>query len=443
MRLLKQSNRYVVRLAGLVTFSAIAFYPLPGPSQTLTEKFLTMERNLEQEFEDHFSEDLAEVTQTPPDIAQTLTRIAQETKTKPAVLWVIPRQDHLHLVLLTPGGEPIVRDLYDVPTPKLRQTVQQFHQEVSNPNRKSSKVAAQQLHQWIIEPFEVDYFQAQEIDTILFCLGKGVRGMPLAALHDGEQFLIEKYNLSRIPAFNLIQTDYQPLKQGQLLAMGASEFQEQQPLPAVPTELSTILWALKAGRSGPEQWQGRSYLNEAFTLPRLQQMLASEPFDVVHLATHAEFRPGHPRQSYIQFWDTRLGLDQTDDVDWDLPPLELLVLSACRTALGDDAAELGFAGLALKAGVKSALASLWYVSDFGTFTLMSEFYQHLGVTTTKAAALREAQLKMLNGDIRVEDDQLVLSNGKVDLPPELQNSGLDDLSHPFYWAGFSMVSSPW
>ena len=438
----KYSSLRTVFLICLGILLAIALHALPVQSQTLSEKILNMERGLEQEFEDYFGEDLAEVTQTPDEIAQTLARVGDETGTKPAVLWSIPRTDHLHLVLITPTGTPIVRDLYDVPTPRLRRTVQRFRQEVSNPNRPSPMVAARQLHEWMIEPFEQDYLKPEGIDTLLFCLGKGLRGVPLTALYDGNKFLVEKYSLSRIPAFNLIQTDYQAMNQRQILAMGASEFQDQQDLPAVPTELSTIMWALGEQRLMADQWEGESRLNQQFTLPAFQQLLRDNQFDVVHLATHAEFRPGHPEQSYIQFWDTQLALDRADQVNWTMPPLELLVLSACRTALGDDDAELGFAGLALKSGVKSAMASLWYVSDFGTLALMSEFYQHLGLTT-KSAALREAQLKMLHGDIRVEDNQLVLSGGRIDLPPELQDAQIEDLSHPFYWAGFTLISSPW
>lgn len=410
---------------------------------TVTEQVLTMERRLEQEFETYFGEDLAEVTQTPDDIAQILAQVGAETGTNPAVMWVIPKQDHLRLVLITSRGETIPKALFEVTPRLLERAVQQFRQEVSNPNRRSPMVGAHQLYKWMIEPYEADYLQAEGIDTLLFCLGKGVRGIPLSALYDGDSFLVESYNIARIPAFNLIQTDYQPLDKRQILAMGASEFSSQTPLPAVPTELSTILWSLESSRRMADQWQGQRLLNQDFTVSALKREVETQPFDVVHLATHAEFRPGSPDQSYIQFWDQRLGLDQTSEVDWDLPPLELLVLSACRTALGDDTAELGFAGLALKSGVKSALASLWYVSDFGTLALMSEFYQHLGITPTKAEALRNAQLNMLNGTVKVENNQLVLSEGRVDLPPELRDVEVDDLSHPFYWAGFSLISSPW
>lgn len=416
---------------------------LPAWSQTLSEKVLAMEQNLGQEFETYFGKALAEVNQPPEAIAQTLAQLDQATGTKSAVLWVIPRGDHLHLVLLTAKGEPIVRDLYDVPDTTLRRMVNQFHMETHGSPTPGSMTAAQQLYQWIIAPYADDYLAAEGIDTLLFCLGNGLRSLPLAALHDGEQFLIEKYNITRIPAFNLIETDYVELKRGTILAMGASEFQDQLPLPAVPTELTNILWELRSGRPPQARWQGASFLNEAFTLSHFRQLLTTQRPTVVHLATHAAFQPGQPNQSYIQFWDARLRLDEARQVEWNNPPLELLVLSACRTAIGDDQAELGFAGLALKAGVKSALASLWNVNDKATLVLMSEFYRQLGTTSTKAAALRQAQLRMLRGEVRAEGDQLLLSRGAVPLPPALQDNSAGDLSAPYYWAGFTLISSPW
>lgn len=416
---------------------------LPAWSQTLSEKVLAMERGVEKEFEAYFGENLADVTQAPDDIAKTLRRVAQQTGTKPAVIWAIPRGSHLHLVLITPAGKPIVRDLYEVPDAVLRRAVNDFHLEMHNSPTQTKMVAAEQLHRWMIEPFEADYLKAEGIDTLLFCLGNGLRSLPLAALYDGKQFLLEKYSLTRIPAFNLIQTDYVPLQQGQLLAMGASQFQEQPPLPAVPTELSNIVRELQATNSSKHQWKGQTFLNQNFTLPNLQRLIKTQPPTVVHLATHAVFKAGKPDNSYIQLWDSRLGLNNLRSVNWGRPPLELLVLSACRTAIGDDQAELGFAGIALKSGVKSVLASLWNVSDEGTLALMSEFYRQLGTTSTKAEALRQAQLRMLRGQVRIEGKKLILSRGALPLPPVLNEQPTQDLSAPYYWAGFTLISSPW
>lgn len=426
------------------TLMISVFSILPAQAQTLSEKILAMEQGLEQEFEGYFGADLAEVTQAPEEIAQTLQRLAQETGTQPAVIWVIPRETELHLVLMMPGGTPIVRDLKDVPANHIREVVDAFHLEIHGAPNPGNLTAAQQLYDWIVGTFEAEYLQPQGIDTILFCLGNGVRSIPLAALSDGDQFLIEKYSLTRIPAFNLIQTDYVDLHRGKILAMGASEFREQNPLPAVPTELSNVLWGLKSARPADAQWQGRSFLNQQFTLANLKLLIGAQSPNIVHLATHAVFRSGRPENSYIQFWDTRLSLTEMRGINWGTTqPLEILVLSACRTAIGDDEAELGFAGLALEAGVKSAVASIWNVSDEGTLALMSEFYQQLGTTSTKAEALRQAQLLMLRGDVRIEADQIHLSRGNVPLPAELSTTATPDLSSPYYWAAFTLISSPW
>lgn len=164
---------------------------------------------------------------------------------------------------------------------------------------------------------------------------------------------------------------------------------------------------------------------------------------MVHLATHAVFQPGEPDNSYIQLWDARLQLNHIRQIDWGSLPVELLVLSACRTAIRDDEAELGFAGLALELGAKSVLGSLWDISDAGTLALMNKFYRQLGTTSTKAEALQQAQLRMLRGEVQVEGDRLLLSQSAIPLPSELRHEATDDLSAPYYWAGFTMISSPW
>jgi CHAT domain-containing protein len=131
------------------------------------------------------------------------------------------------------------------------------------------------------------------------------------------------------------------------------------------------------------------------------------------------------------------------ELGWDNPPVELLVLSGCKTALGDEQAELGFAGLAVQAGVKSAIASLWSVSDEGTLGLMTELYQKLKQAPIKAEALRQAQVSMIKGKVRLKGGQLVTSTKAVPLPPELSKLGNKNLEHPYFWASFTMIGSPW
>ena len=121
----------------------------------------------------------------------------------------------------------------------------------------------------------------------------------------------------------------------------------------------------------------------------------------------------------------------------------MFVLSACQTALGDKDAELGFAGLAITSGVRSALASLWKVSDEGTMGLMAEFYQQLQTTTTKAEALRQAQLAMLRGEVRLEGGNLVTPKRNFPLNGELKGLDNQQLTHPFFWSAFTMIGNPW
>jgi CHAT domain-containing protein len=212
--------------------------------------------------------------------------------------------------------------------------------------------------------------------------------------------------------------------------MGASQFEQLPPLLATAIEVPAIAQQI---------WRGSAFLNERFTLANLLQQRRSYPYEIVHLATHAEFLPGDPRESYIQFWDRRLTLDRIKELSLQNPPVQLLVLSACRTALGDPDAELGFAGLAIQSGARSAIASLWAVSDAATLVLMTEFYQRLGNSPIKADALRQAQLAMLRQNVRLDNSFIA----KTPLPPELQTTANADLSHPFYWAAFTVVGNPW
>jgi CHAT domain-containing protein len=310
----------------------------------------------------------------------------------------------------------------------LEEVVTEFRRTVQNTRSPTSYLQpAQQLYDWLIRPFESE-LAALEIDTLVFSLNAGLRTLPLAALHDGEQFLVEKYSLGQIPSVSLTNSDYQPLHQAQTLVMGASEFQTLAPLPAVPHEAAAIATLFNS----------EVHLNDAFTRKNLETQSRDRAFEIVHLATHAEFKGSHDADSYIQLWgDEQIPPQNLRDLRWyDAPQVELLVLSACVTAVGDRDAELGFAGLAVQAGVKSALASLWYVSDLGTFTLMSKFYQHLRDTdiTIKAEALRQGQLALLRREVDL--------SAMPSLPFGLGVSGVN-MSHPYYWSGFMMVGSPW
>jgi CHAT domain-containing protein len=395
-----------------------------------------IEQTWEKQFEDYFQVNFSNESTTVTKIAETLSQITQKTGKKPALLYIVPRPQQLELILITPEGKPIHKRVPEAKREAIQKQIQQMTRALINPVFRDSNqylAPAQQLYKWTIAPLEAD-LQAQGINTLMFCVGGGLRTVPFAALHDGNQFLIEKYSFSRIPAFKLTNMVYADLRKSSVLAMGASEFKDKNPLPAVPVELSTITKDL---------WQGNSFLNQDFTIANLESQRASQPYQIIHLATHAEFQPGDPSNSYIQFWDQRLTLDRMKQLPWSNPPLELLVLSACETAIGDEQAELGFAGLAIQAKAKSAIASLWQVSDAGTLGLMTQFYQELKTAPIKAEALRQAQIAMLKGQVRMEGGKLHAPSGTISLPPELAAIGDENFSSPYYWAAFTIIGSPW
>ncbi|MEB3826889.1 CHAT domain-containing protein, partial [Phormidium sp. CCY1219] len=368
-------------------------------------------------------------------IQDKLRAIANLTGTQPAIIYTFMRDEQLDLVLVPPQGVPIYKTVPEAKRDLILEKMSQFRQDITNPlkrNRTDYLVLAQQFHDWIIAPLETD-IQLQNIDILMFSMDGGMRTLPVAALHDRAEFLVEKYRVGLIPSVNLTDTRYESLDNARVLAMGASKFTDKIALPAVPVELSAILTI----------WPGKSFLNEAFTFSNLKLQREKEPFRLVHLATHSEFNPGNPEESYIQLWDGRLSLDRVRELNWNSPPVELLVLSACRTAVGDENAELGFAGLAVNAGVKSALASLWYVNDEGTLGLMSEFYHQLRAVSVKAEALRRSQVAMIRGEIRVQQGELIYAGDRIPLPPPLASVSYQELSHPYYWAGFTAIGSPW
>jgi CHAT domain-containing protein len=226
------------------------------------------------------------------------------------------------------------------------------------------------------------------------------------------------------------------VKQAAVFAAGISEaVGGQVALPMVKGEIGAI------GQLWP---RSSTVLNEKTTLNRLEGARKDNPFRIVHLATHANFTAGNPKAAYIQLWDQRLQLEQLKKLNWNDPPVELLVLSACRTALGDRQAELGFAGIAVQSGVKSVVASLWYVSDTATTALSSEFYGQLSRASSKAEALRMAQVGLLRGKVKPVGDNITgLSQGLVVAIPEEASVNDADFRHPYYWAAFTLVGNPW
>jgi len=370
---------------------------------------------------------------------QTITSVpdgAEVTPNNTSLLRSLTPQpsDRLELILISADGHPIRRSV-NITRAEVLNMADQFRRTVTNVlSNQDYLPSANQMYQWLIKPIAAD-LAAQDIKHLAFVMDTGLRSIPIAALYDGDQFIIENYSVGLMPSLSLTDTRYQDVRDDSVLAMGASRFRDKTSLPGVPIELKVI---------ADQVWQGESFLNEEFTLNNLKQARRQRAYGIVHLATHAEFQPGKPVNSYIQLWDNnKIKLDQMWQLDWHKPTVELLVLSACRTALGDEEAELGFTGLAVQAGVKSALGSLWYVSDEGTLGLMTTFYETLKDSSTKAEALRKAQLAMLSGEVKREGDRLITNKSSILLPSDFPTSSNKNYRHPYYWSSFTLIGNPW
>jgi CHAT domain-containing protein len=270
---------------------------------------------------------------------------------------------------------------------------------------------ARNLYDWLIRPIE-PALEGREIDTLVFVPEGLLRTVPLAALQDREskQYLIERYALAITPSLTL--TEPRPIDRGsvRLLAAGISESVQGYPaLEAVAQEIAVV------GESFP----GEQLMNDSFRAARFESEVTGKPFGIIHIASHGEFS-ADSAESYVLTFDGRMSMDQL--ADWVATtrfrtehPLELLTLSACETASGDERAALGLAGVALRAGARSALATLWSVQDQASADLISEFYTQLrDPKISRADALQAAQVKILR---------------------------TRHFRHPGYWAPFVLISS--
>lgn len=223
-----------------------------------------------------------------------------------------------------------------------------------------------------------------------------------------------------------------------VLSMGASEFQGLAPLPLVPKEL--------ANTSPPER--SDLFLNKAFT-PDVMLMKAGEPqYRQVHLATHAEFLPGGPAKSTIYSGTGPVSLTRFAALRQRRQgvPLDIFSLSACRTALGNNDSELGFSGLALQSGSRSALGTLWYVDDVAAAAFFIQFYRYLDRGMPKAEALQRTRDAFIKGLVRLQQDRIVGTEAEpllANLNPAEQRRVSRGLQHPFYWAGIELLGTPW
>ena len=293
------------------------------------------------------------------------------------------------------------------------------------------------LHEILIKSVE-DELNKEKITTLLISADRGLQAVPFAALHNGFEYFGEKYAFSITPSLSLTNLDIANNNNKKILAIGASQFKELAPLPLVRQELNNISNSINKD----------IVLNNKFTPETFFEKAIEEKYDKIHLATHAEFKPGGPKASQLFSGTEPISLDKFSILRKGRinNPFELIVLSACRTAVGDQETELGFSGLALQAGSKSAIGTLWYVDDVMTSAYFVQMYSFLDMGIPKAEAMQMTRKAFAQEKIRLENDSLIGINNKV-LLSELNNSQkrivMNGLSNPFFWAGIELMGSPW
>jgi filamentous hemagglutinin family protein len=370
----------------------------------------------------------------------TVFRVQTSTDAPPERQLFIP--DQLALVLVTSRGKPILITVPNAKKKEVEGVADKFRQAVENPPTEESEnrylEPAKQFHQWLIQPLEkILNERGVTIDNLVFVMDEKLRSLPIAAIRNEREFIIEKYSVGLMPSMSLTNTRYRNIQDAEVLAMGTSKFPDpdQRDLPTIPVQIEQI----------NSLWSGKSFLDAEFTVSNLKLQLERQNFNIIHLGTHAKFNPNPRTNSYVQFWgENRLRFDEVRQLGLKDTFIELLVLGACETALGDKEAELGFAGFAYQSGAKSVLASLWEVNEVGNLALMIEFYQLLKQPKTiKAEALRQAQLAMLRQDWYIENDQLCRRGSQKCVLVPIENLEELKLSHPYFWSGFTIVGNPW
>ncbi|MFB2878175.1 CHAT domain-containing protein [Floridanema aerugineum] len=307
-----------------------------------------------------------------------------------AIIYTIVLPDRLAIILALPQS-PLRLYTTLKPQTEVESALKRLRTSMETPiNNTLILPLYQQVYNWIIQPIEAD-IQQKNVQTLVFVSDGLLRNISLAALYDGEKYLIEKYSIALTPGLQLLPP--QPLKKEdfRVLLAGISEANQNFPaLPNVEQELQEIKSLLPA----------KELLNQQFTDNNLQKILTSSTFPIVHFATHGQFS-SQAEETFILAWNSQINVKNLDQLlrvreQQITPPIELLVFSACETAAGDNRAALGLAGVAVRAGARSTLATLWRVSDESTAALMVKFYQELAKEgVTKASALRLAQLSIL------------------------------------------------
>jgi CHAT domain-containing protein len=359
----------------------------------------TMELLKGAELQDYFQDDCVTALR-----ARTtgIDQLAPRT----AALYPIILKDRLELLLTLPDGMKRFTTRVDADT--LTKEIRAFRALLEKRTTHQYFPHARKLYDWLIRPIAAE-LEKQGVETLVVVPDGPLRTIPIAALHDGEQFLIARYALATTPGLTLTDPRPLPRERMQLLLNGLTDgVQGFPPLPYVAQELDAI----------HKLYGGTVLQNGQFTLSNMEKGLEETPYSIVHIASHGQF-DSDVDKTFLLTYEGKLSMSKLEQLlglsKFRTDAVELLTLSACQTAAGDDRAALGLAGVAVKAGARSAIATLWTVNDPASAVIVSDFYRELrNPAVSKAKALQQAQLGALR-DLRYR--------------------------HPNYWSAFLLIGN--
>ncbi len=357
-----------------------------------------------------------------------------------ALVHILPLENDLRIIFRTSKNN--VSKKISVTQRQFNKLVGSYKEQVKRPDKSPEKLItmSNQLYQWLIKPIENDLKKAN-IKTVMFYKNGVLRYIPLATLHDGKQYLIEKYAISNYTAAANDSFKAKEQSGWTIAGMGVSKQHGAfSPLPMVPYELDNIV---KQASNDPNGiFNGKIFVNEQFTPKRFKSSLTGA-YNVSHIATHYKFMPGTESDSFLLMGDgSHLSLATLRTDNYDFKSIDLLTLSACETAvsdIGSDGREIeGLATLVQRQGAKGVMATLWSVADCSTGLFMQHFYQYRKKGLSKAEALRQSQLAFLSNQVA---SLKVSANDPAKGCQPVTGNHKDAYRHPYYWAPFILMGN--
>ncbi|MGK7892054.1 MAG: CHAT domain-containing protein, partial [Leptolyngbyaceae cyanobacterium] len=362
-----------------------------------------------------------------------------------ALLYPLVLDDRLELILVTTAG--ISRHTVAVDRPQLNRAILDFRADITH--RHSNPIPnARRLYTWLMESIAAD-LEAAGADTILYAADGQLRYIPLAALHDGDQWLTQRYTINHITAASLTDFSRGEDRDLQILAGAFSDVGKTYDFTIGDKRFrfnGLEFAGVEVEAIATDIPNTQAYFDQDFSRANVEPKMGD--YSIVHFATHAEFVPGLPHESFILFGNgDRVSL--RDISEWSLPNTDLVVLSACRTAvsgeLGGGEEILGFGYQVQRTGARAAIASLWYVDDSGTQSLMTTFYTALQNGYSETEALRQAQMALITNDFTTVNQAprgLAIEPLSTTPSPTTPSPTTPlPTTHPYYWAPFILIGN--